>query len=149
MICSSEIRVDEHKAAVKNVKTVDSTIAKHVLGHKHHVDLQSVSVPASECNHLESWFIRKSSTSSCEGLTTSLCFCPNGLSPPCSLLTSSASHVHFLSYCSLFPYFPTLPISWLHWHLRYIPFSILHKEPSPPDFHTQHFRGLLIGSHSI
>ena len=49
-----QIRVDEHKAAVKNVKTVDSTIAEHVLGHKHHVDLQSVSVSASECRHLNS-----------------------------------------------------------------------------------------------
>ena len=52
-----QIRVDEHKAALKNVKTVDSEIAEHVLVHKHQVDFKSVSVPASECNlnrHLNS-----------------------------------------------------------------------------------------------
>ena len=59
MTCSSvsvgqKIRVDEHRTAVKNVKTVDSTIAEYVCGHKHQVDLQSVSVPAHECRHLNS-----------------------------------------------------------------------------------------------
>ena len=49
-----QIRVDEHKTAMKNVKTVDSEIAEHVLGHKHQVDFKSVSVPASECRHLNS-----------------------------------------------------------------------------------------------
>ena len=64
-----QIRVDEHKAAVKNVKTVDSKIVWNMSA-----DINTrlicnlfLFLPVNvDISTLESWFIRKSSTSSCE-----------------------------------------------------------------------------------
>ena len=56
-------RIDEHKAAVKHVKSEVSAVAEHVWVDKHDVDFQSVSILAWEPDihqrlSLESWYIR-------------------------------------------------------------------------------------------
>ena len=62
-----QTRIEEHKTAVKYAKCDVSAVAEHVWERNHHVDFQSVSILARDCNlnqrlSLESWFIRKSST---------------------------------------------------------------------------------------
>ena len=61
-------RIDEHKAAVKHVKSDVSAVAEHVWVDKHDVDFQSVSILAWEPDihqrlSLESWYIRTLQTS--------------------------------------------------------------------------------------
>ena len=61
-------RIDEHKAAVKHVKSDVSAVAEHVRVDTHDIDFQSVLILAWEpdihqCLALESWFIRTLQTS--------------------------------------------------------------------------------------